>query len=92
MAISLGLGSETPGNQDGYLRALPPARKFCRAFENEMGSLTCKGVQQKLFGRSYDLAKPEELALFVSSGDALHCHNVAGIAAKIAAGLIIDNG
>jgi len=64
MAIGLAFGRDKLDDWDGYFRALRPARRFCRRFENEFGSLMCRDVHTPLLGRTFNLADPSEAEEF----------------------------
>jgi C_GCAxxG_C_C family probable redox protein len=57
----------------------------------EYGSVLCRDIQTKVFGRAYCLADMDELEEFEKAGghDARHCPEVVGKAARWAAELII---
>ncbi|MDW7739299.1 MAG: C-GCAxxG-C-C family protein [Bacillota bacterium] len=62
------------------------------AFLKEFGALTCPGVQQKIFGRSYNLLDEKELMEFLSmEGHEVECAAVVAKAARMAAELILED-
>jgi len=91
MAIGLALGRDKPEDVDGYKRALIPARLFCKLFEKKFDGIDCKEVQQSLFGRSFDLSKPEGIKEFMQANSANKCHIPVGLAVRIAGRIILEN-
>ena len=62
-------------------------------FIQEYGSVICRDVQTKKFGRPYYLADPGEFQKFEKAGaHEVHCPEVVGEAARWAAELIIGEG
>jgi len=62
-------------------------------FKEELTSAICWDIQDEVFGRHFDLRKPEEMAAFqearkVSASGG--CARVAGIAAEVAAKKILE--
>src|SRR4030042_6519488 len=68
MAIGLVFGRDSIDDMPGYLRSLPPARKFCRQFEKEQGNTMCGAILEAKLGKRYNLANPIESAMYLSSG------------------------
>ena len=58
MALGLiyGRDREKLGDFLSYQRSLPPARRFCRRFEEALGSTMCGDIVEAEFGKRYDLA------------------------------------
>ena len=92
MALGLVFGRDNIDDMPGYLRSLPPARKFCRQFEKEQGSTMCGSILEAKLGKRYNLASPIESALYFSSGGPEKCAEVVASAVRIAAELILDKG
>ncbi len=90
MALGMAFGREKPEDIRSVVRTMGAARDFCRRFEDEFGGCMCREVQQKLFGRSFDLADPTEQVEFVKAGAAEKCRIPAETAARIAGRLIIE--
>jgi len=62
-------------------------------FLNEFGSIICRDIQQRQFGRFYYLRDPDEFQKFHDAG--AHdekCPDVVGKAARVAVEIIIDEG
>jgi C_GCAxxG_C_C family probable redox protein len=90
MAIGLAYGRESLDDWDGFLRAIRPARKFCRAFEKEFGSLMCRDVVKLQCGRSFNLADPAEAEEFEKIGGYKKCRVPPGKAARIVGEIIME--
>lgn len=69
------------------------ARKLHRKFMDEYGSVICREMQTKLFGRPYFLPDPDEMKKFDDAGghDTV-CPEVCGNAARWAAEIAFDEG
>jgi len=67
--------------------------KLVDKFLDEYGTITCRDIQQRIFGRSYYLRDPDEFKKFHDAG--AHdekCPDVVGKAARIAVEIILDEG
>ncbi len=59
------------------------ARKFRERFIQEYGSVICRDIQNKILGRYYYLADPQEYEKFHNAGaHDIHCPEVVGKAAR----------
>jgi C_GCAxxG_C_C family probable redox protein len=68
-------------------------RKLRDRFIQEYGSVICRNVQTKIFGRPYYLADNDEFQKFEKAGaHDVHCPEVVGKAARWTAELIIEKG
>lgn len=68
------------------------ASKLLEKYENKYGTLICKEIQEQVFGRSFDLRKPEDFKALVDSGGHSHvCPNVVGNAARMTIEVILKN-
>ena len=66
-------------------------RKFHDKFVQDYGSVICRDMQTKIFGRPYYLADADEFEKFEKAGaHDLHCPEVVGRAARWVAELIIE--
>ncbi len=90
MALGLAFGRDKPEDYEAFLRTLRAAHSFCRRFEEEFGSCMCAGVQERLFGRYYDLTDPVQMEEFAAAGAVQKCRIPAGKAVRIAAQIILD--
>jgi C_GCAxxG_C_C family probable redox protein len=69
------------------------AKQLADEFIREFGSIICRDVQTKIFGRPYYLRDPEEFNKFEEAGG--HddkCTDVVGKAAQMAVKIILDEG
>src|SRR4030067_1317730 len=92
MALGLVFGRDNIDDMPGYLRSLPPPRKFCRQFEKEQGNTMCGAILEAKLGKRYNLANPIESALYFASGGPERCAEVVASAVRIAAEIIVDKG
>lgn len=92
MALGLVFGRDSIDDMPGYLRSLPPARKFCRQFEKEQSSTMCGAILEAKLGKRYNLANPIESAMYLSSGGPEKCAEVVASAVRIAAEIMLSNG
>jgi hypothetical protein len=69
------------------------AKRLADEFIDEFGTIICRDIQIKKFGRSYYLWDPEEFNKFEEAGG--HddkCTDVVGKAAQMAVKIILDEG
>ncbi len=67
------------------------AKKMFDAFVEEFGSPICADIQTREMGRSFDLWDPKDFEAFLAAGGhGDKCPNVAGTAAKLAAGVLLE--
>ncbi|UCD98329.1 MAG: C_GCAxxG_C_C family protein [Chloroflexota bacterium] len=94
MALGLVFGRDRDAlnNWQAYLDSLPPARRFCRRFENELGSTMCEDIIEAKFGRKFDLANPVDAMQYMNCGALDKCGQVIGTGVKIAAEIISRSG
>lgn len=88
MALGLVYGREDLGDWKGYLRSLPPTRRFCRRFESEHGSTACAEILEVTMGRKYDLADRVDSLKYAASGGKKACAKIITSAVVIAAELM----
>lgn len=87
MAIGLAMGRsklEPTSSSAEYSRAMEAAKKVFDQFKEEFGSVRCRDIHVKLFGRYYDLRNQEEWRQFVESGARAKCGYVCRVAARLA--------
>ena len=91
MALGLiyGRGREKLSDFRSYQRSLPSARRFCRRFEEEMGSTMCADIVEAEFGKRYDLANPIEAVEWMNNGAIDKCGGVIRKGVRIAAEIIL---
>ena len=77
---------------EGKRRVFMYSKKLYDKFIEEYGSILCKDVHKKLFGRSFDLMDIEDYAEFEKRGAHVDkCPEVSGKTARWAAEIIMDN-
>jgi C_GCAxxG_C_C family probable redox protein len=92
MALGLihGRDKENLNDWQAYLKSLPPTRRFCRRFEEELGSTMCGDIVEAEFGQRFDLADPVEAMQWMNCGAVEKCGAVIGKGVRIAAEIILD--
>jgi C_GCAxxG_C_C family probable redox protein len=85
MAIGLAFGPEEAGDRAAFLEAIPPARRFCRAFESETGSTMCAELLKSQLGQAFDLSRSTDFAEYVHCGGVESCGDLVGRAVQLAA-------
>jgi C_GCAxxG_C_C family probable redox protein len=93
MAVGLAYGRdqlEPVETSVAFGEAMQRGERVCDKFRSALGSLRCRDIQQSLYGRSWDLRKPEEKLDFLSRHDIDKCSDlVIKKAAEIAAEVIL---
>ncbi len=90
MAMGLIYGRERLDDWDAYRASLIPTNKFCEEFKEKMGSTLCCQIQERAFGRSYNLMDPEDLKAFQRAGATARCTKVVQNACVIASDIILQ--
>ena len=65
-------------------------RKFYKRFEEALGSLKCREIQEKLLGKSYDPENRDESQRFEHEGGREACSKCVGKAARLAAETLME--
>ena len=68
MALGLVYGRDSLNDREGLMASIPPAREFCRQFEDQVGGITCQEILSKELGKNYDLSKQAEVADYLACG------------------------
>jgi len=72
-------------------RVFQPSKKLCDRFKQEYGSIVCKDIHKKLFGRTFDLMDKKDYEEFERMGAHVDkCPEVSGKTARWAAEIILD--
>lgn len=72
-------------------KALELSKKLVDRFTEEFGGLTCRGIQKKIFGRSFNFWDPKDVKEFEKAGGHLDkCPSVVGKASQWVAELLLD--
>jgi C_GCAxxG_C_C family probable redox protein len=67
------------------------AARLLEKYLEKYGTPSCQGIQKQVFGRSFDLRKPEDFKALVDAGGHSHvCPDVVGTAAKMTLEVIMD--
>ncbi len=80
---------ERTSESEDYSKCMDLAIKIYDEFKQTYGSVRCKDIHLRLFGRVYDLRNSEDLKVFAESGAMNKCADVMAKAAEIAAKHII---
>lgn len=94
MAIGLVYASGRLDNSrtsPAYKQTMDSALRLCDRFKKEFGGTRCFEVQEKIFGRHYDLRNPVDLKAFRESAHKKCETLVAGLSARLAAEVILDD-
>lgn len=103
MALGLVIGREEIENTEKYRQAMNPAIELCDRFRKalkdefkfhgDLNSTICREIQEKIFGRSFDLNNKIDYQAFLDVGG--HgdngCPKVCGIAAQVGATMILPH-
>ena len=90
MAMGLIYGRDNLEDWKKYRSSLIPTNKFCEQFQKELGSSLCCQIQERAFGKSYNLMDPQELKEFQQAGATSKCTRVVQKACRLAADIILD--
>lgn len=102
MALGLVIGREEMEDTEQYRKAMAPAKEICDSFrealkaefgfDKKLESTLCKDIQEKLYGRPFDLTDKKEYQEFLDAGGHSDqgCPKVCGIAAQVAAEKILE--
>jgi C_GCAxxG_C_C family probable redox protein len=93
IALGLYFGGDTILDHEATGAAIMAARKFMPRFEEEVGSVLCPQIHEKIvFGRYMDpAASPENMKAFAEAKGFEKCGLLPGIGARLAAEIIIEN-
>ncbi|OHE22234.1 MAG: hypothetical protein A3J94_11935 [Syntrophus sp. RIFOXYC2_FULL_54_9] len=92
MAVCSVVGRERLEDREQYGKAMEEAGLVYDRFNEEAGHTLCAEIHKKRFGRVYRLVNPEERTAFHEMGghSRTGCPEVCGIAARIAAEILLD--
>lgn len=102
MALGLVIGRAEMKDTEVYRRAMEPAREIQRRFKEELKrqlqfkeylkTTLCKEIQEKIYGRSFDMNDEKDYPAFLDAGGHgdLGCPRVCAIAAQVAAEKIFE--
>ena len=86
-----GRDKENLENWNQYIKSLPPARRFCRRFEDAVGSTMCGAIIESNFGRPFDLADPVEAMQWFECGALEKCGQVIKNGVRLVAEILLAN-
>ncbi|MCD6362901.1 MAG: C_GCAxxG_C_C family protein [Synergistetes bacterium] len=90
IAIGLAFGPERFELYNEYSKTMEIAADFFNRFKNKFGCVRCSELQEKIFGRSYDLKDPREREAWVANGGLDKCPLLCAEVARMAAEFILD--
>lgn len=102
LALGLVIGRERMEDSDAYMEAIEIAievrDRFMKevgtqfGFQEELESTLCRHIQEKIYGRSFDLASERGRQAFLDAGghSETGCPKVCGIAAQVVAEKIME--
>ncbi|MFP3951732.1 MAG: C-GCAxxG-C-C family (seleno)protein [Candidatus Bathyarchaeia archaeon] len=97
MALGLVKGRENIEDTSTYVEAMGPANDIADEFmsrldrefdfDEPLNTTLCRDIQERIYGRSFDIRIPEERQAFLDAGGHSDegCYKVCGVAAEIAA-------
>ena len=91
MAMGLIYGRDQMDDWKKYRSSLLPANRFCQQFECELGSTLCCKIQERAFGKSFNLMDPNDLKEFQKLGATGKCTIVVQKACRLAAEIILTH-
>lgn len=102
MALGLAYGRSRIEDTSQYVKACKVADDICRDFQKQLekefgfkeplGSILCREIQEKIYGRSFDLREDAQREAFLKAGGHSDrgCYKVCGIAAEVSARKILQ--
>lgn len=102
MALGLMAGREQMEDRPSYVRATGIGDEICDGFqeklreefgfEKPLASTLCSEIQEKIYGRSFNLREREDYEAFLEAGGHSDegCYKVCGIAAEVAAARLLE--
>jgi C_GCAxxG_C_C family probable redox protein len=92
MAVCCLVGRERLEDREQHKKAMQIGNQVCTLFREEIGHTICKEIHRIRYGRAYSFINPDESEAFHKNGghNRKGCPEVCAVAAKIAAGVILD--
>lgn len=92
MGVCCLAGREKLEDREQYGKAMEEARRVYDRFRDEIGHTLCEKIHKIRYGKVYHLANPKEREAFHHDGghSRTGCPEVCGVAARVAAGVILD--
>jgi len=79
------------GDMMGLVKANLMAKQLRDRFVDKYGTVRCRDLQKRLFGRFYNLYDPEELQAAFAAGMLDTCSNVVGDVARMTVDILLAN-
>jgi C_GCAxxG_C_C family probable redox protein len=92
MGVCCLVGREKLEDRAQYAKAMEEAKKVYSLFQKEIGHTLCEKIHKVRYGKVYHLINPKEREAFHHDGghSRTGCPEVCGVAARIAAEVILD--
>ena len=92
MAVGCLVGRERLEDREQHKKAMQIGNRVCILFRDQIGHTICKEIHKIRYGKAYSFISPEESDAFHKNGGHSRkgCPEVCGVAAKIAAEMILD--
>jgi C_GCAxxG_C_C family probable redox protein len=102
MGVGLEAGREKMEDRPSYVRATGVANEICDGFqeklreefgfEEPLASTLCRDIQERVYGKPFNLWEPEDYEAFLEAGGHSDqgCYKVCGIAAEVAAARLLE--
>lgn len=92
MGVCSVVGRERLEDRKQYGKAMEEAGRVCNLFNEKIGHTICEQIHKIRYGKVYHLIRPEEREAFHKDGGhgRKGCPEVCGVAARIAAEVILD--
>jgi C_GCAxxG_C_C family probable redox protein len=92
MAVCCLVGREKLEDREQYGKSIEEASKVYDRFKEQIGQTLCEEIHRSRYGKVYHLIVPEEREAFHQAGghNRTGCPEVCGVAAKIAAQVILE--
>ena len=90
MAMGLIYGRDRLDDWETYRKSMIPTGRFCEKFKARMGSTSCCKIQEKAFGKCFNLMNKDDLQEFQRADATAKCSKVVSTAVNIAAEIILE--
>ena len=102
MALNLLIGREKMEETEVYREAMGPCTDLMNSFkeevkkqfgfEKELTGTLCREIQEKIYGRSFDMTDPDDYQAFLDAGGHSDsgCFKVCGVAGQVGAEKILE--
>lgn len=92
LAVGSLVGREKLGDFEQYGKAMKVSDRICTLFKDKIGHTLCEEIHRIRYGKVYHLINPKEREAFHEEGGhgRTGCPEVCGVAARIAAEIILE--